>query len=423
MRAEATCESFTSTMTTTMRFSFLWTILACLAAATPAQAQKFDELAKTPPMGWNSYNRFGCDINEQLIRETADAMVASGMRDAGYQYVNIDDCWHGGRDAQGNIFPDPKRFPSGMKALADYVHSRGLKLGIYSDAGSKTCAGFPGSRGHEYQDALTYAAWGIDYLKYDWCNTEGMSAPAAYTVMRDALYATGRPILFSICEWGETKPWEWGPKVGHAWRTTGDITDCWNCEVGHGNWSSLGILRILDKQVDLRKHSGPGAWNDMDMLEVGNDLNEHENRTHFTLWSMMNSPLIAGNDLRNMSESVRKILTSREVIALGQDRLGIQAFRALLDGDIEMYAKPLAEGEWAVAFLNRGDAPRQVSYNWKKHPVLDGLSKRNLETDKKTYRWTELWTGAKGSTAQELKQQLPPHAVAVYRLVPAPKER
>jgi len=407
------------TPTHMLRIAALLMLLTGLGAWAPAQAQKFDELARTPQLGWNSWNKFGCNVSEALIRETADAMVASGMRDAGYQYVNIDDCWQGGRDAQGNIFPDAKRFPSGIKALADYVHAKGLKLGIYSDAGSKTCGGYPASRGREYQDAQTYAAWGVDYLKYDWCNTEGMDAASAYTTMRDALYAAGRPILFSICEWGESKPWNWAPKVGHSWRTTGDIHACWNCEVGHGNWASFGVMRIVDMQAALRKHSGPGHWNDMDMLEVGNGLTEAEDRAHFTLWSMMNSPLIAGNDLRSMPASVRKTLTNRDVIALGQDALGIQAFRALADGDIEVWAKPLANGEWAVAFLNRGDVPRSHAFRWKDQAIGDGLSNRNLEAGKSIYTWTELWTQAKGSTAQDFKQPIAPHSVIVYRLVPS----
>jgi alpha-galactosidase len=201
-------------------------------------------------MGWNSWNRFGCNINEQIIKEMADAMVSTGMKDAGYEYINIDDYWQGGRDSLGFIYSDPKRFPSGMKALSDYVHSKGLKLGSYSDAGWKTCGGYPGSRGYEFQDALTYAEWGIDYLKYDWCNTDNLIAEEAYKTISTALSASGRPILLSICEWGNNKPWLWGAKYGHLWRTTGDIIDCWNCEVGHGSWVSNGILKIMDMQMD-----------------------------------------------------------------------------------------------------------------------------------------------------------------------------
>ena len=405
-------------MTLLPRFTTLLVLVASLLATASAHAQKFDEVGQTPPLGWNSWNKFGCNVSEQLIRETADAMVASGLRDAGYRYVNIDDCWQGGRDEHGDLYPDAKRFPSGIKALADKLHAQGLKLGIYSDVGSKTCGGYPASRGHEYQDAKTFAGWGVDYLKYDWCNTDGMDAPSSYATMRDALHATGRPIVFSICEWGDTKPWLWAPAVGHSWRTTGDIAPCWNCEQGHGTWASFGVMRIVDMQSAIRKYSGPGHWNDMDMLEVGNGLTEDEDRAHFTLWSMMDSPLIAGNDLRAMSASVRATLVNRDVIALGQDPLGIQAFRALAEGGLEVWAKPLAQGEWAVAFLNRGDAPYRLAFDWKAHPTGDGLSTRNLETDKTTYRWTDLWSKATGSTAQALDRTLAPHAVLAFRLVP-----
>src|SRR5690606_38582636 len=234
--------------------------LIAFAFSTSASAKKFEQLAKTPPLGWNSWNTFACNVDEKMIREMADAMVKSGMKDAGYEYINIDDCWHGERDANGNIQVNKKTFPSGMKALADYVHSKGLKIGIYSDAGNTTCAGYPGSRGYEYQDARTYAEWGIDYLKYDWCDTDNINPIGAYTTMRDALAKTDRPILFSICEWGDNKPWEWAKDVGHAWRTTGDIYPCWNCDHNRGSWSSLGVLKILDIRDlrVLRKAAGPG---------------------------------------------------------------------------------------------------------------------------------------------------------------------
>ena len=343
-------------------------VVALVAAAT-AHAQKFDGLAATPPMGWNSWNHFGCDVDEQLIRDTADAMVSSGMKDAGYEYVNIDDCWHGERDSDGNIRPDPERFPSGMKALADYVHSKGLKLGIYSDAGAKTCAGRPGSRGHEYQDALTYARWGIDYLKYDWCHTQGLNAEAAYLTMRDGLTTAGRPIVLSICEWGTNDPWEWAQDIGHLWRTTGDITACFDCEVGHGTWSSLGVLRILDKQHGLRGHAGPGHWNDPDMLEVGNGMTVNEDRAHFSMWAMLAAPLLAGNDLRKMSEETRQILTNAEVVAVDQDELGVQGFRSLARGDLEIWYKPLVDGDWAVCILNRGNVPAAVELAWSEEPI------------------------------------------------------
>jgi len=383
-----------------------------------AHAQKFPDLGKTPAMGWNSWNKFACNINEQLIRETADAMVSKGLKDAGYEYLNIDDCWHGTRDASGNIQPDAKRFPSGMKALADYVHSKGLKLGIYSDAGNATCGGYPGSRGHEYQDALTYASWGIDYLKYDWCNTKGLNAEASYTTMRDALYAAGRPVLFSICEWGDNKPTDWAPAIGHSWRTTGDIYPCWDCELGHGSWSSWGVLRILDKQAGLRKFAGPGHWNDMDMLEVGNGLTENEDRAHFSLWAMMNSPLIMGNDVRSMPESVRKMLTNKDVIALNQDPLGIQALRYLGGTKVEIYSKPLANNEWAILFLNRSDEAMEYEFRWTDNSMEDEPNKLKLNFKTRVYDWTDVWTKAVGSTTKDLNQLIPPHDVVVLRLKP-----
>jgi alpha-galactosidase len=390
--------------------------LALMAGAASAHAQKFEGLADTPQMGWNSWNKFACDINEELIRETADAMVKNGMRDAGYRYINLDDCWHGKRDENGNIQPDPQRFPSGIKALADYVHSRGLKLGIYSDAGATTCGHKPASRGHEYQDALTYARWGVDYLKYDWCDTEGLSAKGAYTTMRDALRAAGRPILFSMCEWGDNKPWEWAQEVSHSWRTTGDITACWDCELTHGSWSSLGVLRIMDKNAPLRKYAGPGHWNDMDMLEVGNGLTPDEERAHFSIWAMMTSPLISGNDLRRMSPATLKVLTNRDVIAVNQDKLGVQALRMIARGDFEVWIKPLDGGDWAVLFLNRGERTIDERFDWRAHPLADDLSKREADFNKTTFRWTDLWQQKGGDTSRPLELKLAPHSVTMVRL-------
>ena len=332
------------------RILFIIIGLACAGA----HAQKFDQLALSPQMGWNSWNKFADKVNEQLIRETADAMVASGMKDAGYQYINIDDCWQGQRDAQGFIQPDAKKFPSGMKALADYVHSKGLKLGIYSDVGYKTCGGWPGSRGHEFQDALTYAQWGIDYLKYDWCNAEGLKAEGAYTTMRDALYAAGRPILFSLCEWGDNQPWLWATNVGHSWRTTGDICNCFDCKIDHKTWYQWGVLQIIDKQEGLRKYAGPGHWNDPDMLEVGNGMAVNEDRAHFSMWCMLAAPLIAGNDLRHISRETLEILTNKEVIAVNQDALGVEGFKYSAKDGVEVWFKPLSNDAWAMCFLNRG---------------------------------------------------------------------
>ena len=319
-------------------------------------------LAKTPPMGWNSWNKFGCNVSEKLIKEMADAMVTSGMRDAGYVYLVIDDCWQIDRDAQGNIVPDPQRFPSGMKALADYIHAKGLKFGLYSDAGTLTCQKRPGSRGYEFQDARQYAAWGVDYLKYDWCSTGTQNAPASYSIMRDALAKAGRPIVFSICEWGTAKPWLWAKDVGNLWRTTGDIQDCWDCK---RDWGGMGVVHILDLQDGLESHAGPGHWNDPDMLEVGNGgMTPTEYRSHFSLWCILAAPLMAGNDLRSMPAEVKEILTNREVVAIDQDSLGMQGRRVNRDGDKEVWAKQLADGGRAVVLFNRGAQAAELSVSW-----------------------------------------------------------
>jgi alpha-galactosidase len=375
-------------------------------------------------MGWNSWNRFGCDVDEELIRETADAMVASGMKDAGYEYVVIDDCWHGERDEHGSLRPDPERFPSGIKALADYVHARGLKLGIYSDAGWKTCGGRPGSRGREYQDAATFASWGVDYLKYDWCDTEGLAARGAYLTMREALAAAGRPVVLSICEWGDNQPWEWAPGIGHLWRTTGDITACFDCVVDHGTWKSWGVLQILDKQDGLRTHAGPDRWNDPDMLEVGNGMSVAEDRAHFSLWAMLAAPLIAGNDLRDMTPETHAILTNREVVAVDQDPLGVQGFRHRASGDLEVWARPLAGGDWAVVFLNRGTAPLTVRFDWRSESIEDSLSHRRLDTGTTNYTIRNLWAGTEhGDTVAPVEAEIPPHDVLMLRLAADGRER
>ena len=265
--------------------SLVFTLL--LAGAQTNALAVGNGLARTPPMGWNSWNKFACNVSEQLIKEIADAMVATGMKKAGYQYVNIDDCWQVSRDSAGNIVADPARFPGGMKALADYVHAKGLKLGIYTDAGTMTCEKRPGSLDHELQDAKTYAAWGVDYVKIDWCHTEGLDPQKQYAKFRDALAQCGRPIVFSICNWGRNQPWTWGPATGNLWRTTGDIQD---------NWAS--VLKILDNPSQQHAEAaGPGGWNDPDMLEVGNGkMTDAEYRSHFSLWAMMAAPLIAGRE-------------------------------------------------------------------------------------------------------------------------------
>ena len=363
-------------------------------------------LAKTPPMGWNSWNRFACDINEDLIRRTADGLVASGMKDAGYQYVVIDDCWHGPRDENGFITADPQRFPSGIKALADYVHAKGLKFGIYSDAGRKTCAGRPGSQGHEYQDALTYARWGVDYVKYDWCNTGVRNAEEAYALMADALRSTGRDIVFSMCEWGNNKPWLWGTKIGNLWRTTGDITDKWAGKYGH----SWGLTNIVDMNEPLWPFAGPGHWNDPDMLEVGNPgLTETENRSHFSLWAMMAAPLIAGNDVANMDAATRAILLNKEVIAVDQDRLGVQGRRVVKQGDSEVWVKPLAGGGRAIVLFNRAAAPARIGFANETLNVPPSF--RAKVRDLWAHKDLGSWKGSYEAMVQ-------PHGVVMLRLNP-----
>ncbi|WP_423129891.1 glycoside hydrolase family 27 protein [Gaoshiqia sp. Z1-71] len=381
-----------------------WYVFAALSSS----AQKFDQLAQTPPMGWNSWNKFQCDVSEELLMGMADAMVSSGMKDAGYEYVVIDDCWQVGRDENGEIIVDKERFPHGIKFLADYIHAKGLKFGIYSCAGSETCAGRPGGLGHEYQDARTYARWGVDYLKYDWCNTTTQDSRSSYANMRDALHAAGRPIVFSICEWGSTKPWEWAKEVGHLWRTTGDILDRWDAMIG-----------IIDKERDLAEYAGPGHWNDPDMLEVGNGgMTTEEYRTHFSMWCMLAAPLMAGNDLANMSKETKEILTNSELIAIDQDPRGKQASCYRDNGDYEIWGRALENDEKAVCLLNRSDEWKevQVDFNvllktsdnyWYTYPykpedytVRDLWEHRDVKPDKN------------GCTVK-----MPPHSVKVYRFI------
>jgi len=344
-------------------------LLFMSAAALAQESNPSANLALTPPMGWNSWNKFACNVSDELIRGMADAVVKSGMKDAGYQYVVIDDCWQVSRDQDGNIVPDPQRFPSGIKPLADYIHSLGLKFGIYSDAGSKTCAGRPGGLGHEYQDALKYAAWGVDYLKYDWCSTTTQDAKASYANIRKALDTAGRPIVLSICEWGTAKPWLWGKEVGgNLWRTTGDIKDQWEGKLKwqDGSCCGYGMLNIVDQQVGIESFAGPGHWNDPDMLEVGNGgMTDTEYRSHFSLWAMLAAPLIAGNDLRNMTPAIHDILTNREAIAVNQDPLGHEGTRVSKNGDLEVWARPLQGGNRAVILFNRGAAEQTITVNWE----------------------------------------------------------
>ena len=335
-------------------------------------------------MGWNSWNKFGCNVSEDMIKSMADAVVKSGMKDAGYIYVNIDDCWQVSRDAQGNIVADLQRFPHGMKAVGDYIHSLGLKFGVYSDAGSKTCAGRPGGLGHEYQDALQYAAWGVDYLKYDWCNATSQDAKASYANIRAALDASGRAIVLSICEWGTAKPWLWGKEVGgNLWRTTGDIQDRWggSQKWPDGSCCSHGVLSIVDQEVGLQSYAGPGHWNDPDMLEVGNGaMTDVEYRSHFSLWALLAAPLIAGNDLRDMRPEIHDILTNKEVIAVNQDALGREGERVAKNGDLEVWAKQMKDGSRAVILLNRGGTEQPITAYWEDlgYPSEVGAAVRDL---------------------------------------------
>jgi alpha-galactosidase len=383
-------------------------VLALLLSIAPATAQQpgpLAGLARTPPMGWNSWNKFACDVSERLIRETADAMVASGMRDAGYQFVVIDDCWQVSRDSAGTIVADPERFPSGMKALADYVHSKGLKFGLYSDAGMMTCQKRPGSRGYEFQDARTYAAWGVDYLKYDWCYHGTQNAEASYRLMRTALDQAGRPIVFSICEWGSNKPWLWARGIGHLWRTTGDITTCFDCDK-----NGYGFARILDMQVGLEAFGGPGGWNDPDMLEVGNEgLTLEESRAHFSLWAVLAAPLMAGNDLRTMSAESREILTNREVIAVNQDSAGRQGRKVRDDGTAEVWARELADGGRAVVLFNRDSTAASIAVRWTEigYPA-------RLETSVR-----DLWMHRDlGRMRSEYRATVPAHGAVMVRITP-----
>ena len=389
-------------MITIQRWIFAIFLGIVTVVASPAQENSpvSRNLALTPPMGWNSWNKFACNVSEEMIRSMADSMVKSGMKDAGYEYVNIDDCWQVSRDASGNIVADPQRFPHGMKAVGDYIHSLGLKFGVYSDAGSKTCAGRPGGLGHEYQDALQYAAWGVDYLKYDWCNTTTQDAKASYANIRAALDASGRAIVLSICEWGTAKPWLWGEEVGgNLWRTTGDIKDRWGGpeKWPDGSCCSNGVLGILDQQVGLQSYAGPGHWNDPDMLEVGNGgMTDTEYRSHFSLWAMLAAPLIAGNDLRDMRPEIHDILTNKEVIAVDQDPTGREGERVWRNGDLEVWSKQLQDGSRAVILLNRGSAEQEISARWEDlgYPNHISASVRNLWQHRDLGKFTEKFSAS-----------------------------
>jgi len=377
-----------------------------LLLLNPRSMAQTSGVASTPPMGWNSWNHFAGKIDDPTVRAQADAMVSSGMRDAGYVYINIDDTWEGTRDSHGVIQTNSK-FPD-MKALADYVHGKGLKLGIYSSPGPKTCAGFEGSYGHEEQDAQTYAAWGIDYLKYDLCSFDKIMEEAgspeaahklmldAYTKMHKALLTTGRPMVFSLCQYGADAVWRWGVSVGgNSWRTTGDISDNYErmTDIGFG-------------QAGLAKFAGPGHWNDPDMLEVGNGkMNAEEYRTHMSLWALLAAPLLAGNDLSTMNQETIALLTNREVIAIDQDRLGKQADRARAEGSQEIWARPLADGSKAVGIFNRFDWPQTIEISFHELGFKASVKARDIWTAKDL-----------GTLPSSFHARVPGHGVVLLRV-------
>ncbi|MFF5498447.1 NPCBM/NEW2 domain-containing protein [Streptomyces aquilus] len=360
-----------------------------------------DGLALTPPMGFNNWNSTHCraEFNEAMVKSIADIFVDKGLKDAGYQYVNLDDCWAlPERNADGKLVPDPVRFPNGIKAVADYVHSKGLKFGIYTSAGSKTCdtAGFPGALGHEYSDAQQFADWGVDYLKYDNCNNQGVDAKLRYTTMRDALRATGRPIVYSICEWGTNKPWEWASDVGHLWRTTGDISD---------NWGSM--LSILRQNLPLAAHAGPGHWNDPDMLEVGNGgMTDTEYRSHFSLWSIMAAPLLIGSDLRHASDATYEILGNKEVIAVDQDPLGKQGTVVSSEGGRWVVGKEMRDGSRAVALFNETGTAQRIATT----ASAVGLPAADA------YTLRDLWQHRSYNTAGTIAATVPAHGTVLVRV-------
>lgn len=386
-------------------FLLTFTIFIEGGIAFPQQASALNNgLAATPPMGWNSWNKYGCNINETLIKNMADNMVSSGMKDAGYTYINMDDCWQTGRDSNGNIIADPVKFPSGIKALADYVHSKGLKFGLYTDVGTYTCAGRPGSLNYETKDANTYAQWGVDYVKEDWCYTDGLDPQTQYSKMRDALSNTGRSILFSICNWGVNKPWIWGPSTGNMWRTTGDIEDSWN-----------SITSLIDQNAAHAGYAGPGGWNDPDMLMVGNygtgaigggGMTDTEYQSHFSIWAMMAAPLIAGNDLGNMNQATKDILMNKEVIAVDQDPKGVQGVVVSDKGGLQVWSKELsASGTRAIALFNRTGTAANITVNFAQVGLNSSVSVRDL------------WQHAdKGQFNGSYTAMVPSHGVVMLKL-------
>lgn len=384
---------------------FLSAALLLSSLFTTAQTPR-NQLTPRPPMGWMTWNLFQGNINEQLIRETADAMVEGGFRDAGYEYIFIDDLWQGGRDRQNNIIPDPEKFPNGMKALADYVHSNGLKLGIYSDAAQLTCGGWTASLGFEEQDARTFASWGIDYLKYDYCNAPEDSATARhrYRTMANALQNSGRDIVLGICEWGQRQCEEWCEEVGgQLWRTSYDVRDMWKDIVKEGG---MGIIDIVNVTAPLAKYVRPGQWPDMDMLVVGlngtggpsSDLGgvgctQTEYQTQMSMWCMMASPLAMTNDLRKVSEEDRRILLNPEIIAINQDVLGKAAERKVMNDNYQIFVRPLADGSHAVALLNTSEKPLTLTADFASLGFAGKYTVRDVWQHKDVARNASKWKG------------------------------
>ena len=401
--------------------------LCLLATIQSSFAQKWEKVGDTPQMGWSTWNKFGGKINEDLIKTIADAMVETGLAEAGYTYINIDDCWHGKRDADGFIQADPKKFPNGMKNLSDYVHGKNLKLGIYSDCGTGTCAGMPGSFGHEYQDALQYARWGIDYLKEDWCNTHNINPIGAYQLMSDALREAGRPIFLSMCEWGSNQPWKWASEIGHSWRIGPDIWCNFDSTRVHPGYTDIGVMQCIRKNENLRKYAGKGHWNDPDMLEVGNGMTVNEDRAHFTMWCMMASPLILGNDIRNMSPETKEIVMNKEIIAVDQDTLGVQGIHYCDEQGLEFWFKPLAGGDWAMTILNATKAPVTYELNWQRFNLTDKeVSHLSTAFNTTVYKVRNLWAHkdeGKTPTKDKVwkKLTIPSRDVISYRLSPVTK--
>lgn len=390
-------------------------------------SQNQSQLAPTPPMGYMTWNYFGLDIHENDIKTLADAMVETGLRDLGYNYIFIDDGWQGGRDNKNNIIADPAKFPSGMKSLVDYVHTKGMKIGIYSDAAPLTCGGYTASLNFEEQDAKTFAAWGFDYLKYDYCGApaDWQTAISRYERMAKALQNSGRDIAFGICEWGDRSPWLWARKAGgHLWRTTADVRDKWKSHAPAGSAPhelhgyGAGILDILEINAGLDKYAGPNGWNDPDMLVVGlygkkgapstglggTGCTDTEYQSQMSLWCLMAAPLMITCDVRNMNEATKRILTNKDIIAIDQDPLGIQAERKLKTDLLQIFVKPLSNGDVALGILNTSDQEQTIEVN----PETLGIFNKRKAKD--------LWSGQTMKTGKRIKVKMAAHETKVFRL-------